>query len=215
MDPTAWTTAGLWLAVVLSGLFHGVNPGMGWPLAVSAGLMGKGRRDLLLAMGQLGIGHMVSMLAVLLPFTLMLSLIEYQRQIRIGASLLVIGFGIYRLVDRRHPRRLARIPPGQLVLWSFAIALAHGAGLMVLPIYLGLCQTDELDAGHRAAQALIGSQMRTALEVSLVHTVAMMGAGGIVAIAVHAWLGLSFISKSWFNLDTAWALSLILVGLMA
>ena len=190
-----------------------MNPGMGWPLAVSAGLMGKGRRDLLLAMGQLGIGHMASMLAVLLPFTLMLSLIEYQRQVRIGASLLVIGFGIYRLVDRRHPRRLARIRPGQLMLWSFAIALAHGAGLMVLPIYLGLCQTDELDAGHRAAQALIGSQMRTALEVSLVHTFAMMGAGGIIAIAVHAWLGLSFISKSWFNLDTAWALSLILVGL--
>jgi hypothetical protein len=212
MDLTNRTAAGLWLAVVLVGLFHGTNPGMGWPLAVSAGLMGRGLRDLVSAMGQLAVGHFAAILLVLLPFTLMLTLIEYQRELRIGASLLVIGFGIYRLLGRRHPRRLARIRPDQLVLWSFAIALAHGAGLMILPIYLGLCRTDDLDAGHRAAAALMTGDVLTALAVSLVHTLAMIGAGGVFAVAVYAWLGLRFLAKSWFNLDALWAASLVLVG---
>ena len=73
--------------MVASGLYHGVNPGMGWPLAVSAGLMGRGRPDLLAAMVPLALGHMLAMLAILLPFTLMLSLLDWQREIRIGARL--------------------------------------------------------------------------------------------------------------------------------
>lgn len=208
-DPTI---AGLWLIVGLSGLYHGVNPGMGWPLAVSAALLGRGRRDLAAAMGQVAAGHFAAMMLVLLPFTLMLSLAQHEREIRLGASLLVIGFGLYRLIDRRHPRRLARIAPGRLVLWSFAIALAHGAGLMLLPIYLGLCEAGDLDAGHLAAEALMGGSVGTALAVSLVHTLAMVAAGGGVAAAVHAWLGLRVLSRSWFNLDAVWAASLVVVG---
>ena len=77
---------------------------------------------------------------LMLPFALLVALVEWQRQIQIGASLLVIAFGIFRLVDRRHPRALARIRPTQLALWSFAVAIAHGAGLMLVPIYLGLCR---------------------------------------------------------------------------
>ncbi|HZD26581.1 MAG TPA: hypothetical protein VE631_10005, partial [Alphaproteobacteria bacterium] len=109
-----WTTVGLWLAVVASGLYHGVNPGMGWPLAVSAGLMGRGRRDVVAALGPLFGGHLLAMLVILLPFALMSALLEWQREIRIGASLAVIAFGVFRLVNRRHPRALARIPPTRL-----------------------------------------------------------------------------------------------------
>ena len=123
-----WTTAGLWLAVVASGLYHGVNPGMGWPLAVSAGLMGRSRKDLLVALVPLAAGHILAMLAILLPFALVSALVDWQHGIRFGASVLVIAFGIFRLVYRRHPRALARIRPTQLALWSFAIAMAHGAG---------------------------------------------------------------------------------------
>ena len=209
---TRWTTAGLWLAVVASGLYHGVNPGMGWPLAVSAGLMGRGRPDLLAAFGPLAVGHMLAMLGILLPFTLMLSLFDWQREIRIGAACLVVAFGVFRLLNRRHPRFLGRIRPTQLVLWSFAIALAHGAALMLLPIYLGICSAGEIDAAHRASATLMARDIATAGLVSLVHTIAMVVGGGAMALLVHAWLGLTFISRSWVNLDLVWAASLILIG---
>jgi hypothetical protein len=212
LDATHWTTAGLWLAVVASGLYHGVNPGMGWPLAVSAGLMGRGRPDLLAAMGPLALGHILAMLAILLPFTVMLSLIDWQREIRIGAGSLVVAFGVFRLLNRRHPRALARIRPTRLALWSFSIALAHGAGLMLLPIYLGICSAGEFDAAHRTSATLMARNVETAGLVSLVHTIAMVIAGGAMALLVHAWLGLTFISRSWVNLDLVWAASLIMIG---
>jgi hypothetical protein len=212
VDHIQWTTAGLWLAVVASGLYHGVNPGMGWPLAVSAGLMGRGQRDVVGALAPLAAGHLLSMLVILLPFALMTALLDWQREIRIGASAAVIAFGVFRLVNRRHPRALARIRPTQLALWSFAIATAHGAGLMLLPIYLGLCSTEDLDTVHRASSILMAQNAATAVLVSLTHTLSMVTAGGVIALIVYGWLGLKFISRSWFNLDFVWAMSLILIG---
>ena len=82
----------------------------------------------------------------------------------------------------------------------------------MLPIYLGLCTAGEKDAGHQAAAALMRGNLGTAIAVSFVHATAMIVSGGIVAFAVHEWLGLRFISKSWFKLDVVWALSLIIVG---
>ena len=207
-----WTETALWLAVIASGVYHGVNPGMGWPLAVSAGLMGRGRRDLIASLAPLGAGHFLAMAGILLPFAAMTSLIAWQYYIRIGAGLLVIAAGLYLLFNRRHPRFLARIKPTQLAFWSFAVATAHGAGLMLLPIYLGICSTRGQDIGHEAATALIRGNLSVAIAVSIVHAAAVIVSGGIVAFAVHEWLGLRFISKSWFNLDVVWALSLILVG---
>jgi hypothetical protein len=205
----------LWLAVVASGLYHGVNPGMGWPLAVSAGLMERSSRALLAALSPLAAGHLLAMLLVLLPFALLVALVEWQRQIQIGASLLVIGFGIFRLVDRRHPRALVRIPPTQLGLWSFAVAIAHGAGLMLVPIYLGLCREVDFGKGHDAAGTLINANLDMAVLVAIVHATAMIVAGGCLAWVVYRYLGLKFVSRSWFNLDTSWAVSLILVGAIA
>ena len=208
-------TTGLWLVVLASGLYHGVNPGMGWPLAVSAALMGKGRRDLYPALGALATGHFIAMAGILLPFAMMTALLVWQREIRIGAGLLVVAFGMFLLVRNRHPRFLARIPPSRIALWSFLAATAHGAGLMLVPIYLGLCSAQELDAGHRAAGSLMNGTLAMALSVSVVHTLAMVTAGGAMAYAVFRWLGLTFLSKSWFNLDRVWAASLVLVGAIA
>ena len=202
----------LWLAVIASGVYHGVNPGMGWPLAVSAGLMGKGRRDLVASLGPLGAGHFLAMAGILAPFAAMTALVAWQREIRISAGLLVIAAGVYLLIARGHPRFLARIKPTQLALWSFAVATAHGAGLMLLPIYLGICTAGEQDPGHQAAATLMRGKLGTAIAVSIVHATAMIVSSGIVAFAVHEWLGLRFISKSWFNLDAVWAQSLIFVG---
>jgi hypothetical protein len=207
-----WTPAALWAAVFASGLYHGLNPGMGWPLAVSAGLMQRRPRALFAALAPLTLGHMLAMLVVLLPFSLLIALVQWQREIQIGASVLVIAFGIFRFVNRRHPRVLARIKPTQLALWSFAVAVAHGAGLMLVPIYLGLCRAADLNAEHVAAGALIKGDVAMAILVSLAHSIAMIAAGGVLAWLVYRHLGLKFVSLSWFNLDATWAVSLILVG---
>jgi hypothetical protein len=210
-----WTPAALWLAVIASGLYHGVNPGMGWPLAVSAGLMERRSSALVAALGPLMAGHLLAMLVMILPFTLLVTLVQWQLQVRIGASLLVMGFGVFRLANRRHPRVLARIPPTQLGLWSFAVAIAHGAGLMLVPIYLGLCRAADPDTGHEAAGALMNNNLGMAVLVSAVHTVAMIAAGGVLAWLVYRHLGLKFVARSWFNLDATWAISLILVGALS
>jgi hypothetical protein len=188
---------------------------MGWPLAVSAGLMERSSRALFAALWPLSVGHLLAMLLVILPFALLVSLVEWQRQIQSGASVLLIGFGIFRLLNRRHPRALARIRPTQLGLWSFAVAIAHGAGLMLVPIYLGLCREADLDKGHEAAGALINANLGMAMLVSIVHSAATIAAGGFSAWLVYRYLGLKFVSRSWFNLDTTWAVSLILVGAVA
>ena len=210
-----WAVAGLWLAVIASGLYHGVNPGMGWPLAVSGGMMEKSPGALVAALWTLAAGHLLAMLLMILPFSLLVTLVYWQRQIRIGASLLVIGFGVFRLLDRRHPRALARIKPSQLGLWSFAAAIAHGAGLMLVPIYLGLCQADGLDRGNAAASTLISANLGMAVLVSIVHSGAMIAAGGLCAWLVYRYLGLKFVSRSWFNLDATWAVTLVLVGALS
>jgi len=149
MDPDMTVTA-LWSAVILSGLYHGVNPGMGWPLAVSAALFEGRGKALPKALAMLAGGHFIAMLAMLLPFSLVSVLVTYERQITAGAALLVIAMGVYLLINRRHPRFLARVHPSRLALWSFLAAIAHGAGLMLVPIYLGLCAVP-LEGGHAAA----------------------------------------------------------------
>jgi hypothetical protein len=212
---SGWSQTSLWLAVLASGFYHGINPAMGWPLAVSNGLMQRRARALFAALVYLAAGHVLAMFAVMMPFAVLAMLLAWQRQIQVGAGVLVIGFGVFLLIRRRHPRVLARIPPSRLALWSFAVAIAHGAGLMLVPIYLGLCRSYELDRGHQAAQALIGANLGMALLVSGVHAGAMLVVGGLLACLVYRYLGLKFVSRSWFNLDAVWASSLILVGLLS
>jgi hypothetical protein len=210
-----WSQTGLWLAILASGLYHGINPAMGWPLAVSNGLMERRARALFSALVYLAVGHVLAVLLVMLPFAMLTILLAWQREIQIGASVLVICFGVVLLIRRRHPRVLVRIPPSRLALWSFAVAIAHGAGLMLVPIYLGLCSAYDMDRGHRAAQTLIEANLGMALLVSGVHACAMMVAGGLLAWLVYRYLGLKFVSRSWFNLDAVWALSLVLVGALS
>ena len=212
METDTGTMTALWGAVILSGLYHGANPGMGWPLAVSAGLMEGRNRAMATAIGALAAGHLLAMLAILLPFSMMTALVNWQKEIRIGAGVLVIAMGGYLLINRRHPRFLSRIHPTKLMLWSFLAAMAHGAGLMLVPIYLGICRIDSGNSSHAAAQALMGQNISSAFIVALVHTGAMTIAGGVIAVAIYFYFGLRFLSRTWFNLDVVWAMSLILVG---
>jgi hypothetical protein len=212
---SAWSQTGLWLAVLASGLYHGLNPAMGWPLAVSNGLMERRPRALVFALACLAVGHVLAMFAVMLPFAMLAMLLAWQREIQLGASVLVMGFGVFLLIRRRHPRFLARIPPSRLALWSFAVAIAHGAGLMLVPVYLGLCHAYGMDRGHQAAEALIAANLNMAVLVSAAHAGAMILAGGFLAWLVYRYLGLRFVSRSWFNLDAIWAWSLLLVGTLS
>ena len=209
------STMALWWAVVASGVYHGVNPGMGWPLAVSAALMEQRQTALLSAIAALGLGHFLAMLVILTPFSAMTLLVTWQEQIRIAAGAVVIVFGVYLLIYRRHPRFLSRVPPRRLVLWSLLIATAHGAGLMLVPIFLGLCTSASLDTGHQAASALMQSNASQAIMVAGLHTLSMVSAGGLVAACIYYWLGLKALSKGWFNLDGLWAVSLVVVGVIA
>ena len=211
------TTTALWWAVIFSGIYHGVNPGMGWPLAVSAALFERKKSAMIKASAMLAAGHFLAMIVILLPFSMMYFLVNNEREIRMGAGVLVIAMGIYLLINRRHPKILARIHPAKLGLWSFLAATAHGAGLMLVPIYLGICGLLVLgesvsETGHAAAQVLMSNNITTAFLVAATHTFAMTFAGAAIAIFVYTWFGLKFISKSWFNLDLLWALSLITVG---
>ncbi len=188
---------------------------MGWPLAVSAGLMERSQRGLWLAFAPISVGHLLAMIVIILPFSMLYGLVYWQQEIQVTASVLVIAFGVYKLFDRRHPQALVRIRPSQLGLWSFAVATAHGAGLMLVPIYLGICRTPLTDTGHRAAGALMTFNLTTALLVAVVHTLAMLASGAVMAWLAYRWLGAQFIAKSWFNLDAFWAVSLIFVGAVA
>ncbi|WP_424972841.1 hypothetical protein [Dinoroseobacter sp. S76] len=212
MDDMTSVTA-LWWAVIFSGFYHGINPGMGWPLAVSAALMERKHSALPKALAMLAAGHFLAMIGILLPFSMMIFLVEWEVEIRVGAGILVIAMGVYLLINRRHPKFLARVHPARLALWSFLAAMAHGAGLMLVPIYLGICAIGADETGHLAAQSLMSNNITTAFLVALAHTFSMTFAGGVVAVGIYLWLGLKFLSKTWFNLDLVWALSLIAVGI--
>jgi hypothetical protein len=210
-------TAALWFTIVAVGLYHGLNPAMGWPLAVANGLTERRAGALFRTVLPLGGGHFAAMAVVLVPLAGLAWTAEWGRALRLGAGLLVLLFGLYKLVDRRHPRALARIPPTRLAWWSFLMATAHGAGLMLVPLLLGLCSPEEAGTGVAAAhgaiaQALARSGPATALAVATVHTLAMMGAGMAMAWAVYRYLGLQFLRRAWFNLDAVWAASLVVAG---
>jgi hypothetical protein len=204
--------AALWTTVVVLGAYHGLNPAMGWPLAVANGLMARRGGAVLQTALPLGGGHFAAMAVVLVPLAALAWLVEWSRAIRLGAGALVLVFGLWKLLDPRHPRALARIPPTRLAWWSFLMATAHGAGLMLVPFMLRLCETAPPGAHARVMDALARSDLATALAVAGVHTLAMLLAGLAMAYAVYRWLGLQFLRRAWFNLDRVWGASLALAG---
>jgi hypothetical protein len=214
-------TAALWLTVAAVGLYHGLNPAMGWPLAVANGMTAQRGRAVLATLLPLGGGHFAAMAVVLVPFAWLSWYVEWSRAIRLGAGALVLLFGLYKLVQRRHPRALARVRPTQLAWWSFLMATAHGAALMLVPVLLGLCVTapaavesaTAADVGHATVMNYLAqSSVATAVLVAAVHTLAMMLAGLSMAWAVYRYLGLPFLRRFWLDLDQVWGWSLVIAG---
>ena len=210
-------TTALWLTVAGLGLYHGVNPAMGWPLAVANGMAARRGSEVFATLLPLGGGHFLAIAVALLPFAWLSWYAEWSRAIRIGAGVAVLAFGAFKLIKRRHPRLLARIPPTRLAWWSFLMATAHGAGLMLVPFMLGLCAAPSSETGHGAVMAdvmayLARANLGTAVLVAAVHALVSILTGIGMAWAVYRYLGLRFLQRAWLDLDAVWGASLVIAG---
>jgi len=191
-----------WLALAGLGAFHGLNPAMGWLFAVALGLQRESMRAVLWSLVPIALGHAVSIAVVVAVVAVLQALIDFNL-LQWGAALLLIGFGVYRLVARHRGRGGMQVGFGELVLWSFLMATVHGAGLMIVPVLLHL----PVHAGHAAhLQPDMG-----AAAVGL-HTAAMLAVAGVVAVVVYRWVGLAFLRRGWINVDFIWAIALIAAG---
>jgi hypothetical protein len=212
MNHAVLTSGALWLMLLL-GAYHGLNPGMGWLFAVALGLQeGKGSA-VAKALVPIALGHAVAigivvLAAVFLGMALPLLVIRY------SVAMLLVGLGIYGLVRHRHPRWV-RMQVGfrDLTVWSFLMASAHGAGLMVLPVLLGSSTVEAASqmAGHHH-MAAVASPLAGIL-ATVVHTTAYLSVTGLIAWVVYRKFGLALLRKTWFNFDLVWGGALVATGL--
>jgi hypothetical protein len=204
-----------WLAVAAMGAYHGLNPAMGWLFAVSLGLQERSRKKVVFAMLPIAAGHLASIaLVVALVGWGAMEISPHLLQI-IGGSA-VAAFGAFRLFSSRFHYRWVgmRVSAWDLVVWSFLMASAHGAGLMLFPVLINLpvCSTAASLTGGAGHGGLAMAQ--TGLWVVLLHTAAMLAVMGPVAIAVYDWIGLGILRKAWINVDKLWAATLMGSGLL-
>ncbi|TDD74578.1 hypothetical protein [Actinomadura rubrisoli] len=196
-------------ALVALGAFHGLNPAMGWLFAVARGLQERSRALVLQSLPAIAAGHAASVGAVAVLVALTRSVVATQA-VAIGGGVLLVGFGLWRLLSQRHFRWVGmRISLRQLAGWSFLMSSVHGAGLMLLPV---LTSSGTAPAGHDHGLASSGSALTTGVFVTGVHTLAMFTAAGAVAVAVYELVGLTILRRAWFNLDRLWAVALIGAG---
>ncbi len=206
-----WTT--FWLMLLL-GAYHGINPGMGWLFAVALGMQEKDGRAVAKSLVPIAIGHMFAIGVVVLAAALLGTALPSAAALRYPVAAILVGLGIYRLARHRHPRWV-RMQVGfrDLVAWSFLVASAHGAGLMVLPVLLGSRRSLEAAAdasGH--AHFSTGVRPLAGLLATGVHTAAYLAVTGAVAWVVYRKLGLALLRSAWLNLDVVWAAALVIAG---
>ncbi len=200
-----------WVTLLLLGMLHGANPGMGWLFAVALGFQEGSGRAVWRALGPLALGHALAVAAAVVALTLVggvlpVSAIKYV----VAASLILLG--VSRLRRHRHTSAAGmRASPRELVAWSFLMASAHGAGLMVLPV-LG---TTGAHAAHAAVQQASLVTAAPGLAAPMIHTAGYLLATGLIAWLVFARLGLRKLTKWWINVDAIWAAALVGTGVIA
>ncbi|HEU4414561.1 MAG TPA: hypothetical protein VFT65_07230 [Candidatus Angelobacter sp.] len=209
----------MWIWVLLMlGAYHGLNPAMGWLFAVALGLQEKAASAVVRSLLPLGVGHLLSVglvvgAAQLMQLTLPL------RAVRIIAAAVLIGFGLYRLIRRRHPRWVGmRVGSRDLAFWSFLMASAHGAGLMLLPFVMAFPQP-AMAAGHAHHMMLAtmdagaGVAPQWWLPVAL-HTFSYLLVTAALALIVYYKAGVAILRRAWFNLELLWVGSLVAMGVL-
>lgn len=207
--------SGSLVALAALGIWHGLNPGMGWLFAVSLGLQEGRGSAVVRALGPLALGHGAA-IAVAVAVAALLGTVVPPSILKWGVAAILVAFGIDRLVRGRHPRWVGmRVKPRELALWSFLMASAHGAGLMVVPFVVGggaVVATEH--AHHHGAHASIVPGADAALWATALHT-----AGYLLVTAALAWwvyrkVGLRLLRTAWVNLDLVWGAALVLTGVL-
>ena len=195
-----------WLALAGLGAFHGLNPSMGWLFAVALGMHRNDERLVWISVGPIALGHALSVALVAAAF-LWVGLLIDARASRIACGVVLIGWALYhwRYGYRHRVRFGMQIGLIGLGVWSFLIATAHGAGLMLWPALMPLCigASAEPGPGGPVATALLGVGL---------HTVAMLLVTAAMAIAVYRWIGLALLRRAWINVDLVWTWALIAAG---
>jgi len=209
-----------WITLALLGAYHGLNPAMGWLFAVALGLQEQRRGAVLQALPPIALGHATAVLLAVMVIGVAQIVVPLGVLRYVCAGVLIL-FGLYKLARRRHPRWVGmRVGFRDLTSWSFLMASAHGAGLMLIPVLLGLSSTERMqgahaNGGHADHAAMTGSvTVPTDLAAVGLHTLAMFAVMGAVAIVVYEKLGVMILKRTWFNVDLLWAGALVGAGLI-
>jgi hypothetical protein len=184
---------------------------MGWLFAVSLGLQEHKREKVMAALPPIALGHLIS-IGLVVALVASAGIVVPLRVLRVGGAALVIGFGLFRLLrPRLHPRWVSmRVNRGQLVLWSFLMASAHGAGLMLFPLLVAMPICGGFQQVAFASEP--GTIVRAGLLVGAIHTMAMLSVMALIAMLVYDRLGLSILRTGWINLDLVWGVALVVAG---
>jgi hypothetical protein len=204
-----------WLAIAALGAYHGIDPSMGWLFAVARGLQERSRAKVVTSLGPIAIGHLVSIAAVVAIIGGLRFFVAIDFLRPLGAAALIL-FGMFRFIwPRAHPRWVAmRVNSAELALWSFIMASAHGAGLMLIPILIGMAPPHSAHSAHQMAAAQAAHTVWQAVGVVILHTGAMVVVMGTIAILIYDFVGLAILRSAWINLDTIWAGALVAAGLL-
>src|SRR5260221_13960988 len=193
-----------WLALAGRGAFHGLNPAMGWLFAVALGLHRKSRGTVFWALPPIALGHALS-IAIIAGAVVVAGVMVNQRLLLAGAGLLLIGWAIYHQLYGHRPRVRVGMRTGQigLVLWSFLMATAHGAGLMLLPALIPLCL-----ASSPAHEIAASGSLGVTLAAVGIHTGAMLAVTAAIAIFVYEWVGVAMLRPAGLNVGLVWTAAL-------
>jgi hypothetical protein len=212
-----------WLVIFGLGAYHGINPAMGWLFAVALGLQEKNRRAVLQAIPPIALGHAISIGVAVSLLWLARATIP-ATPLRYSAAIVLVGFALYRLIRSRHPTWVGmRVGFRDLTFWSFLMASAHGAGLMLVPVLLAWSGTKTAEpdgramhiphAGHLHAIPLPAAHGRLQWPGAVVlHTAAYLFVATLVALVVYDKLGVGILRRAWFNLDLIWIIALMASG---
>ncbi len=208
-----------WLSLALLGAFHGLNPAMGWLFAVALGLQERRLRAVVAALLPIAIGHAASIGLVAVAVGV-LQLVVSRATLLLAGGAALLAFAAYKVVTRfRHRRWVGmRVGPRQLALWSFLMATAHGAGLMLVPLLVHLFGDDATlrtsGTGHTSHTGVIGGSLGLGVTAVAVHTLAMFLVMGLIAVTVYQAIGVEVLRRAWINLDLIWVSALALAGLV-
>jgi hypothetical protein len=219
-----------WISLLLLGGFHGLNPGMGWLFAVALGFQERRLGAVVAALGPITLGHALSIGLVAVPVGL-LGLVIPQELLLVLTGLALLGFAAHKVATRfRHPRWVGmRVRPRELVLWSFVMATAHGAGLMLAPVLVrmrgdgvpsalaGAEHAQHLGhaghAGHAGHQLPAGGEaLGPAVAGVALHSAAMLAVAALIAVVVYRKVGVEVLRRAWINLDLIWVGAFVVTG---